>query len=81
MLHRADPVAMLVHIFTGGFVPHELFTRERMLTIGKARKLFFLDFASQSPLLREFAVPLAVYPVALGVVVRFARAGISASRP
>src|SRR5579864_7362037 len=64
MFHRANPVAMLVHVFTRRFVPHKLLTCEWMLTICKACKLLLLNLALQSPLLGELAVPLSVYSVA-----------------
>src|ERR1700735_788416 len=40
-----------------------------MLTVRQPLKVFLLHFASESPLLRQPAVPLAAYSIALGVVV------------
>src|SRR5580704_11474053 len=40
-----------------------------MLPVREPLKVFLFHFASESPLLREFAVPLAANSVALGVIV------------
>src|ERR1700691_4894152 len=40
-----------------------------MLTVRQPLKVFLLHFASESPLLRQPAAPLAAYSIALGVVV------------
>ena len=40
-----------------------------MLAVAEPPKLFLLDSTTQAPLLGQFPVPLAAYPVALAVVV------------
>ena len=69
VLHRAHRFAALVHVFARGLVAHQLFARQRMLPVGEALEVLLLHFTVQAPLCGEFAVPLAAYPVALGVVV------------
>src|SRR5580698_4347524 len=40
-----------------------------MLPVREPLKVFLLHFASESPLLRESAVPFSAYPVTFGVVI------------
>ena len=69
VLHRANRLAACIDVFTRCLMAHELFSGHGVLPVRQSLEVLLPHFTMQAPLLGEFAVPLAAYPVALGVVV------------
>src|SRR5580698_3130184 len=69
MLHGANRLTSCIDVFARCLMANELLFGQGMLTVRQPLKVFLLHFTMQPPLLREPAVPLAAYSVALGVVV------------
>src|SRR5215469_8317327 len=69
VLHRSYFLAVVVHIFPCGFVADELLACDRMLAFGEPLKVLLMHFTLEPPLLGKSPVPLAVYLVALRVIV------------
>ena len=69
MLHCSDCLALFLHVLTCRLVLNQLLSCNRMLAFRQARELLFLYLTVEPPVLREFAMPLATYPVTFGVVV------------
>ena len=69
MFHRVDGLTLTVHVLIAWAVANQVYLRNRVLSIGKPREVFFLYLAFQSPLFRQLAVPLASNVLAFGVVI------------
>jgi hypothetical protein len=60
MFHAGDFLAVLVFVGACGLVLDELHAALRMLAFAQTGEVLGADFAMQTPLLREPALPLAV---------------------
>src|SRR5580698_7511127 len=69
VLHCANRLTSCIDVFARCLMANELLFGQGMLTVRQPPKVFLLHFASESPFLRESAVPLAPNSVALGIVV------------
>src|SRR5580693_8672554 len=69
VLHRADCFSASVNVFARSLMPYELLIRYRVLPIGQTLEVLFPHFAGKTPFLCQSAMPLAAYPITLGVVV------------
>src|SRR5271155_4416587 len=69
VFHSANRLTSCIHVFARCLMANELLFGQGMLTVRQPLKVFLLHFASESPFLRESAVPLAPNAVSLGVVV------------
>src|SRR5580698_2006097 len=69
VFHSANRLTSCIDVFARCLMANELLLGQGMLTVRQPLKVFLLHFTMQPPLLREPAVPLAAYSVALGVVV------------
>ena len=69
VFHRANGIALTVHVLIRCPLPNEGFPSERMLPVGESCEVVLLHFAFQAPLCRHPAVPFASDLLALGVVV------------
>ena len=68
VLHGLHRLAVFVFVLERITMPNELLAGLRVLAIGEPGELFFGDFAGETPLRRQLALPLATYLIALGVV-------------
>ena len=69
MFHRVDGLTLTVHVLIAWSVAYEVCLRNRVVSIGEPREVFFPYLALQSPLLRQLAVPLASNLLGFGVVI------------
>src|ERR1019366_3383029 len=69
VFHRANGIALTVHILIRCPLPNEWSSGKRMLPIGESCEVLLLHLALQAPLGGEPAMPLATDFLALGVVI------------